>query len=348
MAETELENGSIPVPAVDNTPETEIAEAPAKLSLRDQLKANFKEAAAPPAELRERERDETGKFTPKTEAKAPEPQPKAEAPVTEASKPINPPPGWSAESKAAFAALPDHFKNDVIKREKEVSDGFKKYSDDAKKYQEIEQVLSQSRPSYQQHGIRSDAEAISRLMQWEQHIRSNPSAALVNLARQYGIDLASLAQNPGQSNGQDALQQYIQPISQQINSVQSELARIQSERAQMEITQFSKDKPYFERVKTSMGQLIQAGLADNLETAYQKAIGMDPEIREEIQKAELDKRLSTHTQDAQLRSQQARKAAVSPSTRAPSAAVSVNGKSQHKGVKGSILSAIEQLREERA
>jgi hypothetical protein len=330
-----------------------------KLSLREQLQEQFKAAKEPePKEIKakpiksdERPRDETGKFLPKEAAAAPEKAAPVElAPKEvqpEASKPLGLPPGWSPETKAFVNSLPaDHpLRKDVEKREREVSDGFKKYSDDAKKYQEIEQVLAQARPVYQQNGFRSDAEAIRHLMQWEAAVRQNPAMAIAQLARSTGVDLASLAQNPsGQSNGQDVAAQYIQPIAQQVNSLQNELARIQSEKAASEIAQFSKDKPYFERVKTSMGQLMQAGLATDLDSAYQKAIGMDPDIRAEILKTELDSKLNASQQEAQQRAQNARKAAVSPSTRAP-AAPNLTAKEKPKGVRSSILAAVEEIRE---
>jgi hypothetical protein len=142
---------------------------------------------------------------------------------------------------------------------------------------------------------------------------------------------------------QQAIQPYIAPL-------QSELQRMQSERAQSEISAFSKDKPYFDKVKTTMGQLMAQGAATDLDKAYQMATWNDPDIRAEMIQKELDGRL-TANQQAQAtqvqRSQTARKAAVSPSTKAP-AAPQVNGKDKPKGVRGSILNAIESIREERA
>jgi hypothetical protein len=234
---------------------------------------------------------------------------------------------------------------DVQKREKEVSDGFKKYSDDAKRYQEIEQLLTPVRPIYQQNGLKSDAEAIKYLLQWEASIRQNPALAIRHLVQQFGIDPASFAQqNPGQSTGPDPLQQYLQPISQQLGSVQGELERMKSERAAAEITEFAKDKPHFERVKTEMGQLLQAGLAQNLDDAYQKATWSNPEIKAELMAKELEGQLASKQQESQQRAQQARKAAVSPGVRAP-AAPQLNGKEKPKGIRGSILAAVEEIRE---
>ena len=374
----QLTSAEIPQPAAD------IAEtaAPEKLSLRDELSKNFKEAAREPAELRakpektpekiakdvkasdDRPRDPSGKFLPKETTEKPVEAVKS-APVETATKtdvspapvsaPPGLPPGWSPETKAFVNALPpDHpLRKDVEKREKEVSDGFKKYSDDAKKYTEIEQVLAPVRQTYQMAGVQSDAEAIRRLFMWENAVRSNPVQAIQQLARQYGVDPASFAQSTGSNqtqpdaNPQLQLQQAIQPY---IAPLQQSFQRLEAERAQSEIAQFSKDKPYFDKVKVTMGQLMAQGAAPDMDKAYQMATWNDPEIRAELIQKELDEKLAANQQAQQeqlQRSQNARKAAISPSNRAP-AAPQLNGKDKVKGVRGSILNAIESIREERA
>ena len=333
-------------------------EKPVKLSLRDQLKANFEEAKKEPsparqAAVQDRARDEKGRLLPKDTVEAPKEAAPAketsskEAQPIAASKPADgPPPGWSQASKQAFASLPDHLKSDVLKREKEVSDGFKQYSTKAKQYDEIEQALSPMRPVYQQSGIPNDAEAIRQLVQWENAFRTNPAAAITHLARIKNIDLASLAQgNPGQSNGQDAtLQQYLNPVYQTVGTLKNELDSIRNERAANEIATFSKDKPYFDKVKVAMGKLMASGSVSDLDGAYQTAIWADPEIRAEMMQKEVESKLEATRAQASQRSQEARKAAVSPSTRAP-APPPLGGKDKPKGVRGSIMAAVEEIRE---
>ena len=353
---------------------------PKKTSLREELQKNFNELREP-RELRksgkpepvsgkatdgpkvseeDRPRGPDGKFLPKdekaVEAKKSAPAeiaPKTDVSPAPASAPPGLPPGWSPETKAFVSALPpDHpLRKDVEKRETEISNGFKKYSDDAKKYSEIEQVLAPVRQTFQQAGVQSDAEAIRRLFMWEQAIRANPTDALPRLARQYGLDLASLAQSSGSNQTPpDASQQIQQLVQNAIQPVQSEIQRIQADRASSEIAAFSKDKPHFEKVKTQMGQLMARGAATDLDGAYQMAIWNDPEIRAQLIQKEADEKVAAHQkaqQEQVQRSKNARKAAISPSGNAP-AAPALNGKEKAKGVRGSILESINQLREERA
>lgn len=301
-----------------------------------------------------------GKFAPKTEA-APKEVAPVEIPKTEkdvqpkASEAIGPPPGWSAESKAVFATLPDHVKNDLIKREKEVSDGFKKYSDETKKYQEIEQVLAPIRQTYQQVGVKSDAEAIKSLLGWEASFR-NPVTrmqAFHNLARQYGINLNSPSTQASDAQGipdqlRPVLDQFGQ-LTQQVTGIQGELQRSREEQVSKTLTDFAKDKPHFEKVRMRMGQLIQAGIVppNDLDGAYQQAIWADPEIKTALIKEQFDKQQADTLKATTQRTQAARQAAVSPSTRAPTAPVNgkVNGK---QSVRDALTASIRELRETRA
>lgn len=301
-----------------------------------------------------------GKFASKdkpVEAQAaPAEIPKAEKDVQpKASEAIGPPPGWSAESKAAFATLPDHIKADLVKREKEVSDGFKKYSDTDKRYQEIDQVLAPVRPIFQQNGVKSDAEAIKSLLGWEASFR-NPNTrmqAFQNLARQYGINL-----NSPQSQASDAqgIPDQLRPVydqfgqlTQQVSSIQGELQRSREEQVSKTLTDFAKDKPHFEKVRMRMGQLIQAGAVspNDLDGAYQQAIWADPEIRTSLVKEQFDKQQADLLKTTTQRTQVARQAAISPNTRAPSAPV--NGKANGKqSVRDALNASIRELRESRA
>ena len=375
-AEVPLESPSVPSAIEPSPTDSGDGGQPKKLSLKEELTKNFNDLREP-KELRSKEPAEKpavkadatgklhapdGKFVPKDPNKAVEAKSapvatatKTDAPPATASIPSGPPPGWSPESKAFFNSLPpDHpIRMDVAKRETEISDGFKKYSDDAKRYTEIEQVLAPARSTYQRAGVQSDAEAINRLLTWEAQIRNNPAQAIPALARQYGLDLASIAQNPGSHQPpQDAsiTQQLQQLVQQAVQPVQSEMQRIQTERAASEIAQFSTGKDYFEKVKATMGKLMAQGAATDLNQAYQMATWNDPEIRAELIQKELDGKLAANQQAQQeqvQRSQSARKAAISPSNRAP-APPALNGKEKVKGVRGSILAAVNELREERA
>lgn len=349
-------------PIADGGPQEAIENsAPEKLSLRETIEKNFKDASKD-----ERPRDPTGKFATKVGDTAPvataetkSPAPEKDAQPSEPSKVAGPPPGWSPESKALYATLPDPIKRDMLKREEEVSSGFKKYSDDNKRYQDIEQALAPARPVYQQHGVQSDAEAIKNLFAWEASFR-NPATretAFRNLAQRYGFNLSqSSPQSETPSDGSQEIPAHLRPvidqvgtISQQVNSLQSELQRSREERVSQELSAFSKDKPHFEKVRVRMGQLIQAGAVqpNDLDGAYQQAIWADPDIRASLIKEQADKQAAELKKAEQQRAQSARTAAISPSGRAPTRPAA-NGSEKPQGVRGTLMASIKELQDNRA
>lgn len=340
----------------------EILDAPSDKpqSIREALTASIKEVG----DKEQRARDiASGKFIPKDKASAETAA--AEVPETtkdvqpEPVKAAGPPPGWSAESKAFFNSLPpDHpLRQDVFKREEEVSNGFKSYSEKSKNYDSIEQAVAPFRNVYQQHGLKSDAEAVSRLFQWEASIR-NPETrmgAIHNLLRQYGVDLSQFAQGSTQPSAAQDIPEHLRPVldevgnlSKSFSHIQQELQQAKQEKIAGEISAFSKDKPHFEKVRVAMGQMMAAGIvqSNDLEGAYQRAVWADPELRDQLLKEQDEKRKAEFAKTQAQAGKNARLAAVSPPPRARQGA-QVNGSDKSgKNVRGSIMASIEQLRED--
>jgi hypothetical protein len=335
------------------------------LSVRDQITKSIETVRTEEAK---RARDTaTGKFT-KPEASAEKPaaaaeiQPeKKEAQPEPASKPFAPPPGFSTETKAFLATLPeDHpIKRDLAKREGEVSNGIKTYSDKAKNYDAIDQIIAPVRSTFQQAGISSDADAIKVLLGWEAGFR-NPATrqqAFLNLAQQYGFDISTLvpsSQSGSPSAAQQDIPDQLRPVidqfgnvAQQVQSVEARLQNWENTQVAERLSAFAGSHPHFEAVRVQMGQLMSAGIVPpgDLEKAYQKAIALNDEVSAQI-KAEDDRKKSEEL--ARANAEKVRKAAlaaVSPSTRPPSGAPSAQtGKKAN--VRESILSSINALREE--
>lgn len=350
--------------AGEGEPASRGAASPDKpLSLRQQIEKNVE---AVRTEEAKRARAADGKFT-KLDGAAEKPatteqvsQPAKEA-SPEASKAIGPPPGWSAESKAFYNSLPaDHpIKRDVAKREEEVSNGFKAYSEKAKSYEAIDQVLAPVRTTFQQAGIQSDADAVKALVSWEASFR-NPETrlhAFQNLARTYGVDLSTLVQS-SPSGSPSAAQDIPEPLRpvidqfgnvvQEVQSIKAQLQASEQQRIEADFKAFADNgHPHFGAVRGAMGQLMQAGLATDLESAYQKAIALDPEISAQIRAGDDSKRAEEAERAKAEKARQAAAAAVSPSGRSPVGQPSAPNAPASKGssARESILNAVRELRE---
>ncbi len=328
---------------------SEPSKAEKPLSIRESIQAAVKTETE-----KERLRDEKGKFTAPEKVAAEKPA-KAEASVqTEAkaeSKPSAPPPGWSQASKDYFNSLPaDHpLRQDVDKRELEVSKGFKDYSDKTKQYQEIEQVLAPFRPVYQQYGVKSDAEATKRLFEWEASLRANPAQGIARLAQQFGIDLKQFAQ---ESPAQVETPEHLRPVLDEVGQIKQQLRAIsdaqtqeQQNKVATELSSFAKDHPHFETVRSAMGHLMNSGLAKDLKDAYDQAVWANPSLRDQILAEREEKQKADFAKAQAEAAKNARLAAVSPPPRARQGAPNGADKGA-KNVRGSILNAINSLRED--
>lgn len=225
-----------------------------------------------------------------TETPLPKTQPDAK-PDGQAVQPSGPPPGWSQEAKASWATLSPAIQAAVIKREQEVSSGFAQYGQIAQRHKEFEQIVSPRRQYYAGQGI-SDTEAVNNLWLWFEALQNSPSKAFPELAQRFGIDLSTVI--PGAQADADqssyidpvvqSLQNEIQQLRGQVGQVTGTFQQQAQERTRQELANFAKDKPHFEAVRVSMGRLMQAGMANSLDEAYQQALALNPEIQAQIQR----------------------------------------------------------------
>lgn len=316
--------------------------------------------AEPPEEQEEpqggeRTRDEKGRFAPKApEETAPaEEQPKDPvvakepvAPVAEQpAEPVDavrPPPGWSPAAKVAFDGLPPEVKQAVAQREVEVNKGFEKLA----AYKPIDRFMDMARNS----GTTLDR-ALENYVGMENKLRQDFPGGIVELCQRQGIHPVALANQilarngvaPSEAPAGDAQpghqtpQVDLTPIHQELNALKSYVQQQQTAGVQSEIERFASNpkNTFFENVKADMGRLLNAGYAESLEDAYEKACWANPEIRDLLIKQQ------SAAPDTSA------KAAVA--TQARTAAKSITGspipKAGSRGPESSIEDEIRQLME---
>ena len=246
------------------------------------------------------------------------------------------PKNWSDDVKKTFDTLPQESQEFMIKRDKEMTSDYTKKTQDLaeqrKNIEALDKVLQPARQTIHATGI-SEPEYISRLLNADNALRTNPKMALRQLAQGYGIDLSTMNEESESWNDPDP--QYAQ-LLQQNQHIMSELNQfkqqnIQSTVAQTEQTveQFSAKTgadgklmhPHFDKVRVKMGNLIDAGEAKGLDDAYTKAVRLDDDLYEEAIKAS---RLSVKKQEDSKRKaavDKARKVKPSSSANPPKGSV---------------------------
>lgn len=344
--------------AGEGEPASKDVSSPAKLSLRQQIEKNVETVRTEEAK---RARAADGKFakldgaaeTPATPDKDPKPEANAQP---AASTPVGPPSAW----KGIWEKLSPEAQALAVKREADVEKGFTEYRTKTAQLTEISQVLEPLKPILQQNGIQSEAQAVKRLIEWEGSFR-NPATrlqAFQNLAQTYGVDLSTLVPS-SQSGAPSAAQDIPEPLRpvidqfgnvvQRVESVDARLQAFEQNQIATQFAAFAKDHPHFEVVRTKMGQLMQAGLASDMESAYQQAINITPEISDQI-RAESERKKAEELAAANAeKARSAAKAAVSPGSRPPVGAPAGATMAPAKGanVRESILAAVKDLRQER-
>lgn len=307
-----------------------------------------------------RARDEHGRFV-KAEGAAPD---KATAEVKESaaseqdepaaeqsSAPAAPPVSWSPEAKQEWAKLPPAIQAAVVKRESEVSDGFRQYGEKVRAYDDLEKVIAPRRKYYQESG-RSDAELVNQLWLWNEALLNNPTEAFPALAKLFGYDLSKSGQKASQPSSEEPqidpnIRTVIDPITGKVTQLERTLSTIAYQmeqerynRAEAELSAWAKDKPHFAKVRPVMGHLMQAEIAKDLDEAYQMATRADPEIFAAMQAEEQAKQAQKKDPaQAAAASAKAKRAAVSLPGRAPTSGAG-NGKPKEQSVRDSLMSAM--------
>jgi len=215
-------------------------------------------------------------------------------------------------------------------RESEYKKGVSAYKNEADNARQLTEAIGQFAPELQQQGIHPVA-WINNLGRAHMILTKAPYDQKVQmfhrLAQDYGIQLNSdSVQTPEQAYVdpyQQQLMQQLQATQQQVQQLSAIREQEENARLTNEISRVSSDKerfPHFEMVREDMAQLLERGLAPNLETAYAKAVRMN----DEAFKLEQEKLLRSAGSQASKAQQvaKAKATAVSPRSVTPSGQVS--------------------------
>ena len=281
---------------------------------REMLSAQFDEAeaAAPEperAQPAEKPRDEVGKF-----AKA------APAEVKTEDDPVwrRPPASWKKDYHETWNLADDKLKQYAWQRESEMKAGVEPLISKAQFADQMQEVLNPYMNTIQGLGIDAP-KVVKALMEADHALRySNPQEKrqyFARLAQSYGVNLNDMGNDLPQQVHVDPT---IYALQNELNNVRGEVMGWKQQQEQQqnqallgEINNFSQKAEHFEEARPAMIQLLQSGMATDLDDAYDKAIRLNPELFDAVQsgrQAEVDaaKRAAANTA-----AKRARAAAVS-------------------------------------
>ena len=215
-------------------------------------------------------------------------------------------------------------------REAEYKRGVSAYKAEADNAKQLTEALGPFIPELQAQNIHPVA-WINNLGRAHMVLSKAPYAEKVQmfhrLAQDYGIQLnqdgITMPEQQYVDPYQQQLMQQLQATQQQVQQLSAIRDQEENARLNNEINRVSSNKerfPHFDMVREDMAQLLERGLAQDLESAYAKAVRMN----DEAYKLETDKLLRT-TGNQASKAQQVAKAkatAVSPRSSTPSGQVS--------------------------
>jgi gas vesicle protein len=273
----------------------------------------------------QRARDEAGRFAAKEKA------PETEIPVTE-PKPVKAPSSWKPAAQEAYlkaergeALTPEEVRiltNEANRRESDFHRGVEEFKTHAQKAKAYEAAIAPYQQTLQNMGVDAPT-AIASLLKADHTLRYSDPATKAQyfqqLAQQYGINLEQI-QNPPQYDPQTQyLMQQLNELRQSQQQWHNSIQQQEQTRANHELEQFSQaGNAHFDAVRGDMADLLETGKATSLQDAYEKAVWMNPDIRQSL--------IEQQRFDAQKKA-----TAEAQALRAKSAAVSVKGSSPSAG-----------------
>jgi hypothetical protein len=267
-------------------------------------------------------RDGKGRFaTPKAEEFADEPQVEEEPPVWR-----RPPASWKKDYHEVWQKADPKMQEYAWQREEQMRAGVEPLLSKAQFADAMQEAISPYMQTIQGLGLSPD-KAVAALMDADHKLRnSDPQTKLVyfqQLAQSYGINLGALQGQQGQMP-QQAVDPTVYALQNELNKVRGEVMGWKQQQEMMEnqtllneINQFSLKAEHFEDVRPAMIQLLQSGMAQTLDEAYDKAIRLDPNLFEQVTKAQQAEAAAKQAKEQNRAAKAARAAAVSVRSATP-------------------------------
>lgn len=301
---------------LENTVEAQDAPVDRKELLAQQFDAA---EAGEPIAAPERPRDDVGRFAKPNEAKA------EKAPESFEDKPEplwkRPPASWKKDYHEPWNTVDDKVKEYVWTREEQMRKGVEPLLSKAQYADEMQEALAPYMNTISGLGLKP-SQAISALAQADHVLRTSAPEQkvqyLMQLAQQYGINLNGAQQAaPAVDPNFYALQNELNSVRGEVLSWKQQQEAAQNQALLGEINNFAQKAEYFEEARPTMIQLLQSGVAETLEDAYDKAIRLDAGLFQTVQQAQQAQMAAKKSSELNRAAKAARAAAVSVRSSTP-------------------------------
>lgn len=273
---------------------------------KELLEQQFEQAenTEQPAEIAAR--DDSGKFVK---------QETAEEPVWK-----RPPASWKKDYHEAWATADPRIQEYAWQREEQMRKGVQPLLSKAQYADDMQKVMAPYENTIRGLGM-EPTQAVKALMEADHTLRTTNgeqrAAYFRQLAQQYGVNLDGNSNFSQVDQNYSSLQNELIALRGKLTSWEQQTEAQQNQVLLNEIEQFSQSAEHFESVRPTMIQLLQGGVAETLQEAYDKAVRIDDNLYESMVQSQQAEKASKRSADLNRAAKAARSAAVSVRSSTP-------------------------------
>jgi hypothetical protein len=235
-----------------------------------------------------------------------------------------PPASWKKDYHEAWTTADPKLKEYAWKREEEMKAGVQPLLSKAQYADQMQQAIEPYMNNIRGLGIEAP-QAVKALMEADNVLRhgspQQKQAYFAQLAQQYGINMGEVQTTPVDPNFY-AIQNELAQVRGEVLNWKQQQEAAQNQALLSEISQFQSKAEYFEEARPTMIQLLNSGVAKDLDDAYQKAIRLDNDLFTKHQQASQGAADAAKREQSNRAAKAAKAAAVSVKSSTPGAATS--------------------------
>jgi len=281
---------------------------------RELLSQQFDEVAEP-AKF---QRDDAGKFASNDKPL----EETAEEPVWKRA-----PASWKKDYHDVWQTADPRMQEYAWQREEQMRKGVEPLISKAQFADQINEVVNPYLPTIQGMGL-DTPKAVKALLEADHMLRTSNGQDKLQLfsrlAQQYGVNLNEVNFQQGVDPTIYALQNELNNVRGEVNGWKQQQEQAQNQQLLGEIEKFSSKAEHFEEARPTMIQLLQSGVAQTLEDAYEKAVRLDPELFDSVQVSKQAELVNAKRVAADRAAKSARSSAVSVKSSTPGMATKNN------------------------
>lgn len=234
--------------------------------------------------------------------------------AADTDKDLTPPEDWPSKDREAFESLPAESKEFLLRRSKEIQADYTRKTQEAaelkKQYEPLNQVVSQFKPFAEQQGMNEHQLVNAWANAQKMLINGQGRDLLMYLADQYKINLGEQPETE-QNSEISELRQHISKLESQLGQTVQTVQSSHSAAMEERLNEFANQKddkgellhPHFDDVMEDMVYLAkvekQAGKTPNVKDLYDRAVWMNPTVREQKLASQREAEAEKARQDAE-------------------------------------------------